>query len=478
MEAIIIFILLLLVIFLSSWRNIKYGVLTNFALSNKTIVLLPTDVFKEVWYPFLNMYFPYFQQLDEAGKDKFSSKLIKNLRSLEIFGRDDFEVNDEMRVLLCATLTQLTFGLKRQGLDGYKVIHVYPSSFYSKYEKGYVDAVTFNKNLISISWQRFEKGILNQTDGINLGLAEMGLALVHTIKNGESFDLHFASYYDKWVQIVEESEDIVSFLDYIGVSAEYTNKAELFAQAVVYFFEKPHEFKSKYATQYAHLCLLLNQNPVADEKNYSYERDAFKHKSLTYELPSKVSTSYQYHTWHWIYSFSIITPMALPFLASYYFMADHVINVTELVFILMAIGLLLTGILYQYNFKSKLFNNSFKLGGFCTLAVSPWLLAIGLMINDRIILTTYNESHPILNATVIFEGETRRSSGYASEVEFLFADQFLEDYPYARRANNMPGEMGAFKDAYISFELCKGIFGITYIRDKKIIQSKPNQINS
>ena len=62
----------------------------------------------------------------------------------------------------------------------------------------------YKRNIISLSWIHFEKGILHEQDGNNLGVKELSYALERTVRNGELFDLHFASYLDIWHDLVKK----------------------------------------------------------------------------------------------------------------------------------------------------------------------------------------------------------------------------------------------------------------------------------
>lgn len=190
-----------------SWKDISFTIKTDYARTNHELVVIKPEVFFNDWAPFLEKYFPYYRNLDDEGKKLFLQRVQQNLRNLDIHGKENQVVNTMMRVLLMATLTQLTFGLKRYRLSGFSQIFVYPDAFYSRHADDWMEATTFKENLIALSWRHFEQGILNEADGSNLGLKEFAYALERTIYNGKKHDLYFAAYIEKWLDLADETRN-------------------------------------------------------------------------------------------------------------------------------------------------------------------------------------------------------------------------------------------------------------------------------
>jgi Mlc titration factor MtfA (ptsG expression regulator) len=461
-----------------SLPQLRHAFKTNFALSNKSLVLLSTDLFKEAWYPFLNMYFPFFQNLNEKGKERFRVRLIQNLRDLDIIGKEGLDVNDEMRILLCATLTQLTFGFKRQGLRGYKMIHVYPTKFYNKKYNGYIESVTYKSHLIAISWIDYERGLLNNEDGKNLGLNEFAYALLHTVKNGEQFDLKFASYLENWMRIIKESKHKAAFLNHIHVSESHIDADHVFPLAVSVFFEKPFDFKQQYPSIYAHLCVLLNQNPLNVTNNYTLENNAFKNLVINPPLPAKIEINYLQRTWHWSYNLLIFTPIIFPFIALYFIMYYHIINTNELIIYILATAGLLTLLTNKLNQKHQLFGSPLKLFGFNVFAIGPLLFSFILLLNGIISIgNPTTEIHKINETRGIYQHLDTEDKSLIADFEFDFFDGFLADYPYARQVNAVKVRSDYFKNAFVHFEIQRGILGFKHITNKQVIYNNQNSTN-
>ncbi|TAE87912.1 MAG: hypothetical protein EAY81_03485 [Bacteroidetes bacterium] len=452
------------------WRYARIALKYNFAHSNKSLVLLPTKDFKQTWEPFLNMYFPYFKNLNETGREQFIKRLIRVLKDIDIVGKENLEVNDEMRILLAATLAQITFGLKRYGLPGYKMIHVYPSKFHIRNQREPVIAATYKKNVISLSWMHFEKGILHEQDGNNLGVKELSYALERTVRNGELFDLHFASYLDIWYDLVKKQPTEIqqAFYDFIGT--EPGEDTFLLANTVVLFFEKPFEFKRDFPDIYAHLCVLLHQNPLNITENYTYTKNWFKAHTLKHELPDSVIPTFHHNIWHWSYNVFIINLCISPLVIYYYLLPNHFINLFEITIAIIGLSLVTIPIANYYNNRHKLFSNAFKAFSFNLFGGSPIAIIILMLINDLIpIQANRLEEHQIKEVTALTY-HSNRGGSRISDYEFTFVDSFLLDYPYARRINpKCVDHTTGIEHGKIAFTYRRGILGFNYIKNKQVI---------
>ena len=454
----------------SIWRYARITLKYNFAHSNKTLVLLAQTEFNRTYEPFLNQYFPYFTNLDENGKQMFMKRATQLLREIEIIGKEELQLNDGMRVLLAATIAQITFGLKKIGLPGYKMIHVYPSKFHIRNYREPVIAATYKKNIISLSWIHFEKGILNEQDGNNLGVKELSYALERTVRNGEAFDLHFASYLDIWYNLVKGMPPEVQKAFYAFIDVTDGDSHFVLANSVVLFFEKPFEFKQQFTDVYAHLCVLLNQNPLNITDSYTYNKNWFKMHTLKHELPDSVITSFHHNIWHWSYNVFIINLCVSPLIIYYYLLPNHFTNLLEITGMVVFLSIITIPVANYYNNRHKLFTNAFKAFTFNLFGSIPIAIIILALINDFIpIQPDRVEQHQIREVTAITY-HTNRSHSRISDYEFAFADSFLLDYPYARRiAPEHVDHTTGIEHGKIEFAYRRGLLGFNYIKNKRVI---------
>ncbi|MFM8916159.1 MAG: zinc-dependent peptidase, partial [Bacteroidota bacterium] len=153
----------------------------------------------------------------------------------------------------------------------------------------------------------FVQGDSIENDRINLGLHEMAHALRLELRYGSGADRRVADYFDSWFGVAYDEFQKVREGDgnYLREYAG-TNPEEFFAVCVEHFFEDAENFSKELPDVYAHLCLLLNLDPLNKENNFAYNRELILARSteLKYELPEKIKRNYSYDSLHW--SFNMI----------------------------------------------------------------------------------------------------------------------------------------------------------------------------
>jgi Mlc titration factor MtfA (ptsG expression regulator) len=220
----------------------------------------------------LSSKFVYYQKLDDKNKTRFMRRLLNFIENKDFKGSGGLQLTDEMIVLISASAIQLTFGLDEYMLDHFSKIFVYPKAYYSKVSGQYHKGETNLGGAIALSWNHFTEGYNKPSDKVNLGLHEMAHALRFDKFKSNDYDKFFNQYFDKWQVIASEeykkTKENASpfFREYGG-----TNMNEFFAVCVESFFESPAEFKKLHPEIYKHMCILLNQDPLADA--FSKRRD-------------------------------------------------------------------------------------------------------------------------------------------------------------------------------------------------------------
>lgn len=126
----------------------------------------------------LEKQFGFYKNLSPKHKKYFEHRITSFLKTKQFLGRDGIVVTDEMKILIAATATMLTFGFRNYDLGLLSNIIIYPEVFYStlneRYHKG-----EFNPKLrtLVLSWQDFKSGFADENDNLNLGIHEF----VHAI---------------------------------------------------------------------------------------------------------------------------------------------------------------------------------------------------------------------------------------------------------------------------------------------------------
>jgi len=203
----------------------------------------------------------YYSLLEDEEKDKFLMRTRELMESLAFVSREEgFEVTDEMRVLVSASLAQLSFGWTELKPPHLEQIDLFSDSFYSRLAGADVKGLTL-PNRVMLSWKYFQEGYRIDNDKVNLGLHE----LAHSIWDETYWDYKMKDELDQWIQVANvEFQKMQRHID-SGFFRDYatTNTKELWACSVECFFEAPIEFQQKIPDLYNAVQEIINQNMVA-----------------------------------------------------------------------------------------------------------------------------------------------------------------------------------------------------------------------
>ena len=211
----------------------------------------------------LRSYCRFYRELPVEKKSEFEKRVQYFIKSKIFIARGFDQVTGEMKVLISATAIQLTYGFPNVYLSHFSRILIYPDNYYSTINKLYHQGEVNPLNkIIVLSWKSFMRGMIEDQDGVNLGLHEMAHAirLENMIRNSE-YDFLDRSVLARWEALAKEEieklrEDSLSiFRKYGGTSED-----EFFAVAVENYFERPDLFKQYHPDLYETMSKLLNQN--------------------------------------------------------------------------------------------------------------------------------------------------------------------------------------------------------------------------
>ena len=206
----------------------------------------------------------YYQALAPKAKRIFENRVVNFMHSIEISGRQKFEVTRDMELLISATAVQLTFGWRKYYLSMFKRIFVFPTAYYNRFTKNYHKGETSPQGVVVLSWDSFEKGHIHPHDNLNLGIHEFAHAIViQRNKSPEYSDPIFMRWVDKLSRMLEDPRAFKTLSEhpYFRKYAR-ANEMEFFAVATEAFFETPREFKSALPNLYGLMCKMYNQNPL------------------------------------------------------------------------------------------------------------------------------------------------------------------------------------------------------------------------
>lgn len=208
--------------------------------------------------------FSFFKQLRLKEQEQFEHRVSVFLEGKQFLGREELEVTSEMKVLVAATATMLTFGFRDYQIDLIDKIIIYPSTFYSNsndaYHKGELNP---QLKALVLSWEHFVEGYDIENDNINLGIHEFTHAIhLNSIKNRDISSIIFKNAFGELTDLLSAEkalrEKLIAskyFRDYA-----FTNQFEFVAVIVETFIETPEEFKRQFPRIYNKTREMLNFN--------------------------------------------------------------------------------------------------------------------------------------------------------------------------------------------------------------------------
>ena len=216
------------------------------------------------WENILLKYSVYYQGLNTELRKKFLQRVYVNLKIKQFVPVRFSKVTEEMSILICSALVQITFGMREYTFNKFDKIYVMPSMYnYLNYQNllGHVD---MDAQVICLSWPSVKDGFIIPDDAMNVALHEMAHAIMEEDRfrmMGFRFfsdaNLHDWSKeaYDKLLMIQAGTPLILN--SYGG-----RNMLEMFAVCMETFFEKPEEFKLELPLLYMTMSSLLKQDPL------------------------------------------------------------------------------------------------------------------------------------------------------------------------------------------------------------------------
>lgn len=211
----------------------------------------------------LRKYCKFYRGLASSQKTNFEKRVQYFIKSKTFVPRGFDQVTGEMKVLISATAIQLIYGFPDIYLSHFKHILIYPDNYYSTINKMYHQGEVNPLNkLIVLSWKSFMRGMIEENDGINLGLHEMAHAIrLENIIRNDEYNFLDHSVLSQWEKLASEEMGRIRNGDQ-SIFREYgsTSEEEFFAVAVENFFERPALFRQYHQSLYLVLSQLLKQN--------------------------------------------------------------------------------------------------------------------------------------------------------------------------------------------------------------------------
>ncbi len=227
--------------------------------------------------------FTYFQALSTRAKMRFIKRVRGLSQTKKFVGMQGLKVTEEMKVLLSASLVQLTFGLPSSEIRTFKKLMIYPDTFFNPATKVQMKGFTHPvSGILAVSWPDYKHGYEIPDDNYNLGLHELAHALhinAAKVKDKEEFSADFRFWTEKSIRhfydLQEQRDDFLR--DYGG-----TNFHEFFAVVIEHFFESPEAFLEHIPHLSIRTCAMMKQNPMNRHNDFVFDWADFpKHRRLS-----------------------------------------------------------------------------------------------------------------------------------------------------------------------------------------------------
>nr|WP_321231949.1 zinc-dependent peptidase [uncultured Psychroserpens sp.] len=208
--------------------------------------------------------FSFYARLDAKQKERFEHRVATFIKEKTFLERENIEITEEMKVLIAATSTMLTFGFRDYEIDLIDKIIIYPSTFYSNSNEAYHKG-ELNPQLkaLVLSWEHFTEGFDIENDNLNLGIHEFTHAIhLNSIKNRDVSSIIFKSAFTELTDLLSAEESLRQKLiasKYFRAYA-FTNQFEFIAVIVETFIETPNDFKQQFPRIYNKTREMLNFN--------------------------------------------------------------------------------------------------------------------------------------------------------------------------------------------------------------------------
>lgn len=213
----------------------------------------------------LRTQFKFYNRLNKQQQSYFQHRMHYFISTKQFIGKGVI-VTDEMKALMAATATKITFGLRDYKIDLLDKILIYPDTYFSTYN-GVYHKGEFNPayGALVFSWKHVAEGYQIQDDNLNLAIHEF----VHAVhfnylqnRGKSSSAAIFLNTFNELSGFLNDQHQYRNNLlksDYFRPYA-HTNQFELLAVLIENFIETPTEFQQLFPEVYAKIKQMLNFN--------------------------------------------------------------------------------------------------------------------------------------------------------------------------------------------------------------------------
>lgn len=233
----------------------------------------PVGTFPKEWQSLLTKNVAYYRNLAPGRQAAFRKRMMQFLSEVYIDGVGT-TVTDLDRILIAASAVIPVFGFKEWHYYNLSGVLLYPDHFNEELEfadnlndrniGGLIGTGRFEKQMV-LSRKALYYGFKNKTDKSNTGIHEFVHLIdkMDDITDGIPEHIMQQEYVVPWLDLIHREMEAINEDESDIRKYGATNRAEFFAVASEYFFERPALLKRKHPELYAMLTTFFKQKPKA-----------------------------------------------------------------------------------------------------------------------------------------------------------------------------------------------------------------------
>lgn len=210
--------------------------------------------------------YEYFRKLTNEQRIRFIKTLNSFNRKINYYGEQGLVVTDEMRIIIGAGFAKMSISNNFKKLYFFHSILLFPKAYHDEARRLKHLGKTSPHGYIAFSWEDVLKGEADLHDGVNLAIHEFAHAYVVEMMQAQNhFELEYFLVRQIYMTGTREKEAFERGKLPVLRKYAYSSPHEFFAVSVEIFFELPEKLINNHWKTYRNLCLLFNQNPLANE---------------------------------------------------------------------------------------------------------------------------------------------------------------------------------------------------------------------
>lgn len=205
--------------------------------------------------------FPVYKKLSKRQKQKFEYRLLRFRRDKQFIFHGLIPRQEDMALLLSATATILTLGLKNYKIPAIQRLIIYPDQYFSKLNRqNHIGEYNPGLRTIVFSAAHVKQGFEIPNDNKNLGVHEFAHALSFNALLERTYENRNFRKNMEQLSVLYNSTSFQNKLNNSAYFRDYskTNIHEFFAVVVENYVETPLEFRQQFPELFRLIRSMLN----------------------------------------------------------------------------------------------------------------------------------------------------------------------------------------------------------------------------